>query len=657
MNFKRPSLLMAVWIFSTIWLTAQTLPGCLLLVGGGSEDYGEWSDEPYQWAVNQSENKRVAVITYDHSPSQWIPNYFEHLGAIQAKNFSISSQAVANQQSTYDSLITYDVIFFKGGNQEEYYELYRNTLTEQAVEDVFNSGGVIGGTSAGEMILSEILFTAQNGTVYPEEAIEDPNNYYMTLADDFLDLMPGMVFDSHVVERARFARLIGFMGHWKLNHGEDITGIGVDDKTAFCIGKNMKGTAYGTGAVNIYRPAEDNTYAQGGTKLLASHLLTHQLLHNCSIDLNTFEAEGFETFIQPKYQGENYRGYIFMSGSDNLNDNLDMIARFAEAGYRDSVLIVTGNNTALAQGIQFQLEENNSRAEIMQANAANGSSAYYAGKAERLTKVVFADNDYENLMEFLTGTEVGTLLYDKLQAGEKTTAFVGGDSRFAGGTVLINYDQEYASYDGLLEFGPGIALLQSMIIMPNTFESSEIRENAAAGVPYGMLLDSLKYGIWLYGASYAEYKTNDDMETTLTAFGEYPMIFMETEGTPGGFSQQSAVNSGEPRDVAGFELFHTALMDESMTKVLGFASHISPLLTNPRVKISPNPATEFVEVIIDDGAPYQLAVFNASGNEMIRRNVTGVARIDVSSWPSGFYAVEIKRSEDEEIIHHKIIIR
>ncbi|MFP4470105.1 MAG: T9SS type A sorting domain-containing protein, partial [Bacteroidales bacterium] len=642
MDYKKQSLMLAIWIFSTVWLAAQTLPGSLLLVGGGSEDYGDWSDEPYQWAVDQSANKRVAVITYDHNPTQWIPNYFEHLGAIQAKNFSISSQAVANQQSTYDSLITYDMIFFKGGDQAEYYDLYKNTLTEQAVEDVFNSGGVIGGTSAGEMILSEILFTAQNGTVYPEEAIEDPNNYYMTLADDFLNLMPGMVFDSHVVERARFARLIGFMGHWKLNHGEDITGIGVDDKTAFCIGKDMKGTAYGTGAVNIYRPAENNTYAQGGTKLLASHLLTHQLLHNCSIDLNTFEAEGFETFIQPKFQGENYGGYIIMSGSDNLNDNLDMIARFAEAGNRDSVLIVTGNNTALAQGIQFQLEENNSRAEIMQAIAANGSSAYYAGKAERLTKIVFAGNDYEDLMEFLVATEVGALLHEKLQAGEKTTAFVGGDSRFAGGTVLINYDQEYASYDGLLEFGPGIALLQSMIIMPGTFESSKIRENAAAGVPYGMLLDSLNYGIWLHGASYAEYKTNDDMETTLTAFGQYPMIFMENEGTPGGFSRQSAVNSGEPRDVAGFELFHTALMDESMTKVLGFASHISPLASSHQIKISPNPATEFVEVSIEDDAPYQLSVVNASGNEMIRTNLMKAARIDISSWPSGLYAVVIR---------------
>ncbi len=59
------------------------------------------------------------------------------------------------------------------------------------------NGGVIGGTSAGLHILSEVLFTAQNGTVYPEEALEDPFNQYMTLEDDFLNLMPGLIFDSH----------------------------------------------------------------------------------------------------------------------------------------------------------------------------------------------------------------------------------------------------------------------------------------------------------------------------------------------------------------------------------------------------------------------------------------------------------------------------
>ena len=95
--------------------------GHLLVVGGGSEKQGGWSDAPYSWAVEKSQNKRVAVITYDSNPTSWLPNYFISLGASEAKNFVIPNTATANLQETYDSLVTYNVIFFKGGNQWNYY--------------------------------------------------------------------------------------------------------------------------------------------------------------------------------------------------------------------------------------------------------------------------------------------------------------------------------------------------------------------------------------------------------------------------------------------------------------------------------------------------------------------------------------------------------
>jgi cyanophycinase len=306
---RRYTLIFILLSFALISI-GQTLPGKLLLVGGGTENAGKWSDAPYAWAVEQSANKRVAIVTYETNPSQWLPDYFKDLGAVEARNFSIPSTAVANQQETYDSLVTYDVIFFKGGNQKTYYNTYKNTLTHQAVEVVFNNGGVIGGTSAGEMILSKVLFTAQNGTVYPDEAIFNPNNQYMTLADDFLQLMPGYIFDSHFVERARFARLIGFLGNWKLNRDEDIVGIGVDDKTAFCIDENLIGYAFGTGAANIYKAAPDNEFSLGEIKLLATNLEVIQVLNGRTINLNTFEVAGYDDFIPAKYEGEDFGGIL-----------------------------------------------------------------------------------------------------------------------------------------------------------------------------------------------------------------------------------------------------------------------------------------------------------------------------------------------------------
>jgi hypothetical protein len=49
--------------------------GSLVLIGGGGESNDGWSDAPYSWALDQSQNRKVAVIYYSSSTS-WIPEYF-----------------------------------------------------------------------------------------------------------------------------------------------------------------------------------------------------------------------------------------------------------------------------------------------------------------------------------------------------------------------------------------------------------------------------------------------------------------------------------------------------------------------------------------------------------------------------------------------------
>src|SRR5437868_2399033 len=81
--------------------------GSLVLVGGGSEAEGGWSDAPYRWIIDHAVNKRVAVISYADEDN-WIPDYFVSLGATAATNIRISSRSVADLQATYDALMTYD---------------------------------------------------------------------------------------------------------------------------------------------------------------------------------------------------------------------------------------------------------------------------------------------------------------------------------------------------------------------------------------------------------------------------------------------------------------------------------------------------------------------------------------------------------------------
>ncbi|MEZ5198975.1 MAG: cyanophycinase [Bacteroidales bacterium] len=554
------------FLFTSYFLSAQTIPGHLLVVGGGSEKVNGWSDAPYSWAIDQSVNKRVAIITYDSEPGTWLPNYFMNLGAVEAKNFVIPNSNVANLQEIYDSLITYNVVFFKGGDQWKYYQYYKNTLTHQAVQEVFDNGGVICGTSAGLAILSGVVYTAENGSVYSDEALENPFNSYMTLENDFFNFLPGYIFDSHFIERARFGRLMGFLGNWSIAYNESIRGIGVDDKTAFCIGSDLTGLVFGTGAVNFYTPNPINEYRLSGEKLLANYIEVKQLLHECTINLNTLEYTGLDSWLEPLPGEFTFHNNLWLSGSDKIYHNTLLINKFsALLEPQDTVLIITGLNTSTAVFFTDFLDGLGRPNLIFQAISMNVNNALWKMRIENLSHYLFVGNDFETLMDFFGTWPNGSLLKDLTLSGGKQVAMVGDNSRFAGKTVLVNYEQEYASYDGELDFRPGLGLLCNAIVMPKTFSSDIDNENAASGIPYGMVLENLKYGIWLHDNCFMKYTPVDEY-VTITSFGDFPMIWMENQdGTNGGFSTQSAVNSGEPRDVAGFGKFRISQRQYSNT--------------------------------------------------------------------------------------------
>ncbi len=425
---KKSSLLLLQLLLVGFVGLSQTIPGKIMLVGGGSETAGGWSDEPYTWAVDESANKRVAIIGVNNDVSEWLPNYFmDNCGAVFAKNFIVPNQSVANQQSVYDSLITYDVVFFRGGDQYDYYSRFKNTLLQEAVAETFGSGGVIAGTSAGLHILSGVVFTARNGTVYPEEAIENPYNQYMTLADDFFSFMPNMVFESHTAERARFARVIGFMGRWKLDGNIPPLGIAVDDKSAFCIGSDLKGKAYGTGAVGVYYAGEDNNFRLSGQKLLADNIHVSQLVHHTEIDLNSLEVSGYETLIETS-ESEVYGIPLWLSGSDNLAHNQELIQEFCNfQNTSDSIILITNQQNVSVNNLISQLNNQGSIVSVVEANPMNGNNPEVQQKFTYWKKLVFIRMIISSLMDFIQGTPNGQLLMNLIINGSKQIAMIGGD--------------------------------------------------------------------------------------------------------------------------------------------------------------------------------------------------------------------------------------
>ncbi len=649
-----PKILSLLFILSA--LTSFSQPGRMLLVGGGSEKNGvsSWSTPAYRWA---GEGKRVAIIGV--SSGSLAPYFTQQCGAAYAKEFAIATRDSADSQVLYDTLLTYEVIFFRGGDQYDYYSLYRNTKLQDAVTNLYNNGGTICGTSAGMHILSSIVFTAQNGSAYPDDCIENPNNPDVKLADDFMNLAPGYIFDTHFAERARFGRLTAFVANYSLNKGIDITGIGMDDMTCMTVDSNMLGTVYGTGCANIYKSG--SPFKLNGTKLLADTVHCLQLLQGCTFDFNTQAVTLPALTRQMNTLSLSENGYytVLASGSNKLSENQSMLSELVTGNGQvtDSVLLLTGNlslaNTFKDKLIQLGAGE----VDIYVLNTEAGNNTELSAKINSSKKIFFVANTTDAFSQFLLSAN-GKLMSEQVHRSGMITAFAGDDSRYAGKTVVDNYYELYASYYAEMTFSKGLCLLTNTVIMPNTFFNSDMYENSATAVPYAMALDTLKYGIWLTNHNFMKFAPVNG-KATLTAYGTAPVMVIKNAGTLSGFSTQTGTGSTstKPRMIAGFEHLEFSLIDYTNPYIMGNVSTAGINFTSesPKVVISPNPVTDILNAAFDEGnynweiidTKGQRLYYGTSFNQTIQLNISGLSQ--------GLYFLKALDIENQKISITKFI--
>lgn len=542
--------------------------GKLMLIGGGSEKDTEysWSNTPYQWAVDQSSNKKVAIIAFgESSDPEWLPDYFVKLGASQAKNFIINTIDSAQSTITYDTLMNYDVFFFKGGDQFNYYSTYKNSKVSEAINDKFNEGGVIAGTSAGMAILSGVMYTAANGSLYPDQALKDVYNSNITLADDFLNLLPGFIGDTHFIERGRMPRLMAFMANWFFNHGEMLTGIGVDDRTAFCIDENKIGHAYGTGAVNI---VSAESFVEESGRLTTDSIHTTALLHGQSYNLNTKSIESTlsEDIASSLNETGNYT--VYLSGSELVNDNQELLQALAEDF--DEALLITESESSAFGDYEEALSDLQVSTKVITVSQFEDSCASALSrnliKQSHLVLLLKSNiNNYQN-------TSTGQLLLNHLKRDGITSVFLGEEAKIAGSYYVDNNTVDpLNAYYGDLSFTQGLGILDATTIIPDAYNpsSTDFYENNTAAVQYALINKKLKYGLLINKGSYVKYGPNEGLGQ-FTSAGEYASLLITNIGALGDLATEPVDANGNVRNVVGYDqlqwswLYHT---DKSTTSI------------------------------------------------------------------------------------------
>lgn|GEM_PF-1463666 len=538
--------------------------GKLLIVGGGSEDLDAegWSETPYGWLVDQAENKRIAVLSFNEE-TEVIPEYFVSLGATAAHNIQIDNQDLAYSEAMYDSLMGYDGFFIKGGDQSRYYETWRSSQVVRALIDKYLGGGVLGGTSAGLHILSGVVFTAENGSVYPEEGLENILDEDFTLKTNFLPFYSDYLFDSHFIERGRTFRLLSFLAHYNLNSGDSLKGLGVDDRTAMAIDSQGIGTVYGTGGVHWMRMESDQVAIDldEGDFFSADSVVTQRLVAGDQLNLHTGELVSFDhdtVNVEPwRYTRDRN---IFLDGSEEgqLPGNLFLIN--SQSIIREATGSTLGMlirpRTLEAEGLPGLLEGRGFFLDELPLTAFYNSEDRVEVRnwIRNRNLFVWAEVTWDELQTFFDAGPTGALLKEHIYRDGITHVFLSGTSDLAGEIrVTNNLSDASASYRGRLEYAPGLNLIPGAIVMPHTIDvsTSDFYENNVSAVEYALTADSIQFGIYLsvLGNRKTSYFSllGEDGKMQMAAGGEMSVVVVEDQST--------ALGSAEVRNVAAFDRY------------------------------------------------------------------------------------------------------
>ena len=217
----------------------------ICLMGGSTED-----DRAMKWFLEKANGGDIIVIRASGSDG-YNDYFFSELGVEvnSVETIVFNNDAAANDSYVLQQIANAEAIWIAGGDQSVYINYWKNTEVENLLNMHINEKlAVIGGTSAGMAILGSSYFSANNGTVYSSEALEDPFNTFMTFGhNDFLEipLLKNTITDTHFSERDRMGRILTFIARMNDELGAHSFGIACDEYTAVCIDSSGLGAVYG----------------------------------------------------------------------------------------------------------------------------------------------------------------------------------------------------------------------------------------------------------------------------------------------------------------------------------------------------------------------------------------------------------------------------
>ena len=226
--------------------TIVAVQPAIVLAGGGTDN-----DDAMKWMLSRSKGGDILVIRA--SGSDGYNDYFYSELGITVN--SVESIVFNSRNASYDAYILKKIdeaetIFIAGGDQGKYYAYWNNTPVGDLLKEIIqNRTKVVGGTSAGMLILGSIVYAPTGSGVTSTEALADPFHPNMSEMEynTFMQapVFKNMVFDTHFDDRNRAGRLMVFLARSAQDRNIRARAIACNESTVVCIDENNIASIFG----------------------------------------------------------------------------------------------------------------------------------------------------------------------------------------------------------------------------------------------------------------------------------------------------------------------------------------------------------------------------------------------------------------------------
>ena len=227
-------------------LVTQDYQSGLVLAGGGGDN-----DNAMIWMLERAGGGDVLVLRASGSDG-YNDYFYSQLGVAvhSVETIRFDGPAAATDPYVLRRIEEAEVLFLAGGDQYDYYQYWKDSPVETAINALLNEKQItVGGTSAGMAVLGEAYYTPSSLGVVSDEALSDPYHPYMDVIGkgDFLEApyLQDLITDTHFDQRERAGRTMTFLARIAEDWGVRGRGIAANEYTAICVDESGTARAFG----------------------------------------------------------------------------------------------------------------------------------------------------------------------------------------------------------------------------------------------------------------------------------------------------------------------------------------------------------------------------------------------------------------------------